>query len=129
MTPDPFANEHAIYDAEFSRLYRLFHTDPVNWPELSGSIDRALRDPALPRGYRGHYEAMRTLDPDQQPADARNHLQNAKVMAEEMRLGYQAQSKDEAWIEDSHAAVLEKLIAVIEASGVGDEYVASYFGT
>lgn len=74
--------------------------DPVDWPRLSSSIDCALSNPALPRAYRGFYEAWRAADEDSFEA-ALARVQRAKGMMNEMRLAYQVQGKENEWIETS----------------------------
>jgi len=109
---DLFANQHAMYDAQYEAIGALF--DPgdeveVDFASLAQKLREALSDPALPRYYRAEYHIINAWcvrEPELQ-------LERARESLDDMVQVLQAEGQSQEQI-DAHLLTLREMLAISE---------------
>ena len=115
------ANQHAFYDSQHEEVNAIFQAEEIDWDRLTPLLNNALADPHLPRWYRAKFEAIAACDGDYD--SAKEHIERAKEVIEDMRAVLDAEGRDSAYIEERLAPVVEMVTAIEEdLAEVSEEY-------
>lgn len=119
---DPYANQHAFYDAQDDEVEELWDQDDPDWEKLYQTVTRALSDPFLPRAYRTKFEIIAAYSTAN---NAGEHLQRARAGVDDMRLVMQAEGRAQDRIDEQ----LQVYITQIEVAERGLVYEERYVKT